>query len=157
MPSFLCLCFVFFFFHFQTQNGRHARLLERIWSNLQEFPAWLPPQSTLQSWKLFLPRVALPGSVLLEGSSSGGCSPFLGCPFQGHHLLLWRLNARVKRMYGFSFRFAICVWAILCYSWLTQSSSVMLTTVQKSLPTPFFSYLCIPLLAGWLPSKNIIT
>lgn len=102
-----------FFFHLQTQNRKHARLLERIWSNLQEFPVWLPPQSTLQSWKLFLPHAAPLGSAHLEGSSSGGCSPCLGCSSQGHHLLLWQLNARVKRKYGFSFSFAVHVWAYL--------------------------------------------
>lgn len=35
-------------------KAKCARLLGRIWSNLDEAAVWLPPQSTPQSWKLFL-------------------------------------------------------------------------------------------------------
>lgn len=57
--SFLCPCF---FFCLQTQKGNCAMLLGRIWSNLQEFPPWLPPQP----WNLFLPH-AVASQLCLPG------------------------------------------------------------------------------------------
>lgn len=132
--------FIFFCFDLQTQNGKCSGLLGRIRSDFQEFPVWLPPQSTTQSGKLFLPHAA--ASQLCRGS--GGCS------FQGHHMLLWQLNARVKKnVWIFLQTRSLCLSlpASFHYSWLTQSSSIMLTTVQKRcFRAPFFltfAFLCL--------------
>lgn len=71
------------------------------------------PRAHLNLESFSFPMLPPPSFTLLEGSSSGGRSPCLRCSFHGHHLLLWQWNVRVKRMYGFSFRFAVCVWAYL--------------------------------------------
>ena len=66
------------------------------------------PGAHLSLGSFSFPMLPPPSSAL-----SAGCSLSLGCSFQGHRLLLWQLKARVKRTYGFSFRFAVRVWTYL--------------------------------------------